>query len=342
MIKKIVDVCRKNIFWFLMLLVLNVMFGTFLWLIDEEGFVKLFCVMLLGSFGLYCISIFVVYKTESKKEKAILEFLENPDLHREKKAVNLGKGTEKNQIYLIGRKLREKDEKIKESNFNIQEYEEYIESWAHEIKNPLALMTFVLDNRKEEISPIIYRRLEYIRNQMQENIDRILYYARLKSVHTDYLFEKISLQKCCYDILKEYEILLQEQKFSIINEVQDIQVLADEKGLIFILSQVISNSIKYVKPEDKNPFLHLFTIADKEKGYLVLGIRDNGIGVKPYDIPFLFDKGFTGDIGEQRKRATGMGLYLAKQVALALNVRIEIVEEYNEGFEIHFLFPIIE
>lgn len=339
MIKKILNLCKKYIFWFILLAVYNVMFAIFLWLVDADGFTRLLCGIILGSLGLYCISIFVVYKAENRKEKAMTEFLENPDFIHEEEAAKLVTGREKSQLHVIGNLLRERDQKIKEQNLNIQEYEEYIEIWAHEIKTPLALMTFILDNREDEISPAVYHRLEYTRSQMQEDIDRILYYARLKSAHVDYMFERISLLECCQDVLNEYGILLQERKFRILNDVQDLYVISDKKGLVFLISQVISNSIKYAKIEDANPFLNLFTDINRESGDCILGIRDKGIGVKPYDLPFLFQKGFTGDIGEQRKRATGMGLYLVKQIADALTIKIEVMEEYKEGFEIHFQFP---
>ncbi len=339
MIKKLMDVCWKYRFWFIILAVYNILTAIFLWLVDSEGFTRLLCAVLLGSLGLYCISIFTMYKAENKKANAMSKFLENLDLIQEEEAAKLVTGIEKSQLHVIGRQLREKDQKIKDQNLSIQEYEEYIETWAHEIKTPLALMTFVLDNRKEEISLAVYHRLEYARSQMQEDIDRMMYYARLKSSHADYLFERISLQECCHDVLNEYEILLQERKFRIVNEVKDLQVISDKKGLVFLISQVISNSIKYAKTEDTNPILNLFTDIDRESGECVLGIRDNGIGVKPYDLPFLFHKGFTGDMGEQRKKATGMGLYLVKQIGDALKIKIEVMEEYKEGFEICFRFP---
>jgi len=339
MIKKILNLYKKYIFWFILLAVYNVMFAVFLWLVDADGFARLLCGIILGSLGLYGISIFVVYKAENRKEKAMNEFLENPDFIHEEEAAKLVTGREKSQLHVIGSLLRERDQKIKEQNLNIQEYEEYIEIWAHEIKTPLALMTFILDNREDEISPAVYHRLEYTRSQMQEDIDRMLYYARLKSAHVDYMFERISLQECCQDVLKEYGILLQERKSRILNDVQDLYVISDKKGLVFMISQVISNSIKYAKIEDANPFLNLFTDINVETGDCILGIKDEGIGVKPYDLPFLFHKGFTGDIGEQRKRATGMGLYLVKQIADALKIKIEVLEKYKEGFEIHFQFP---
>ncbi|WP_330625641.1 ATP-binding protein [Anaerostipes sp.] len=88
----------------------------------------------------------------------------------------------------------------------------------------------------------------------------------------------------------------------------------------------------------KTTFLKLYTKRDAESGDVTLAVRDNGIGVKPWDLPFIFEKGFTGDTKEKRKNSTGMGLYLAKQTADSLGIQIEIPEDYTEGFEIIFRF----
>ena len=58
-----------------------------------------------------------------------------------------------------------------------------------------------------------------------------------------------------------------------------------------------------------------------------------------YDLPFIFEKGFTGEIGEQRKNSTGMGLYLAKQVTERLKIALEVNNNYTDGFEISLIFP---
>ncbi|NFG62636.1 MULTISPECIES: sensor histidine kinase [unclassified Clostridium] len=342
MIRKLVSIFLKYKIWLVVIMIFNVMFGVFLWLIDANGFTYIFPTMIIGSILLYSLISFVVYGIDKRKEEALIEFIENPDLHEEEVCLSFLSGGEKEIIHLIGEKLRKKKELIKKQDLNLKEYEEYIETWAHEIKTPLALMTFVLDNRKEEILFPIYQRLEYVRTKMQEDIERMLYYSRVKSEHLDYIFTKISLDEISKDVVDEYKNLIEEQKITINNEVGNIQVLSDKKGLIFVLRQVLSNSIKYMDREKFNPFITLLTKIDNKSGNIMLVIKDNGIGVKPYDLPFLFDKGFTGDTGEQRKRSTGMGLYLAKQVADSLKFKIEVSEKYKDGFEISLLFPIIE
>ena len=72
----------------------------------------------------------------------------------------------------------------------------------------------------------------------------------------------------------------------------------------------------------------------REKGHTTLSIRDNGCGVKACDLPHIFEKGFTGDSGEKRKKSTGMGLYLVKQLADTLKIEITVKSEWMQGFEI--------
>ena len=177
-----------------------------------------------------------------------------------------------------------------------------------------------------------------MRTNIEENVERMLYYARIKNVCTDYVFEKVSLSYICGELLCGYENLLKEQKIRVINEVEDLNVLSDRKGLSFLIRQAVSNSVKYARQKTEASFLKLYTERDAESGDVTLAVRDNGIGVKPYDLPFIFEKGFTGDTKEKRKNSTGMGLYLAKQTADSLGIQIEIPKDYTEGFEIIFRF----
>lgn len=342
MIRNLINILLKYRVWFIVTIILNSMFGIFIWLINPESFIHIFPTMIIGSILIYGLIGFLLYNKEKRQVERIMEFIENPDLSEEEACLEFFYGEEKEVIKLIGSRLREKEEKIKNQDLNLKEYEEYIETWAHEIKTPLSLMTFVLDNRKEELSLPIYQRLEYSRSKMQEDIERMLYYSRVKADHLDYIFSEISLKEICNDVLGEYKNLIEEEKIVINNEVGDEKAFSDKKGLSFVLRQILSNSIKYTDKEKGQPFITLSTKVNKNHGNIKLIIRDNGIGANSYDLPFLFDKGFTGDTGQERKKSTGMGLYLANQVANSLNFKMEVSEEYKEGFEISLVFPIIE
>ena len=293
MIKRLRRVFEKNRLWIIVILTLNFIFGVLLWLSNDKAFIYIFPTMVIGSLILYCVTAFSIYKNDLKREEAISRFLEEPTKDIENEIISLFHYEEAQVIKYIGKILRQNKNTINIHKQGIDEYEEYIEAWAHEIKTPLGLMTFVLDNRKEEISAVVYKRLQYVRTKMQEDIERMLYYARLKSTCNDYFFKELSLKDSCIEVIEEYKVILQE------------------------------NGI------------------DENEKNIKLTIRDNGIGVKVYDLPFIFEKGFTGEIGEQRKNSTGMGLYLAKQVAERLKVGLEANDNYTDGFEISLTFPMI-
>ena len=85
----------------------------------------------------------------------------------------------------------------------------------------------------------------------------------------------------------------------------------------------------------------LLILADQTETQYLLKIKDNGIGVRKCDLPYLFEKGFTGDTGDSRKKATGMGLYLAKEIADDLNLTLDAASKWGEGFEMNIFFPIV-
>ncbi|MDY5912868.1 MAG: HAMP domain-containing sensor histidine kinase [Inconstantimicrobium porci] len=339
-IKRLIDVLDENRLWFIVVLALNILFGTLLWIIDSSSFSYIFPVMLIGSLIVYCSTIFICYINDNKRAKAFNDFLADPSKTNEDKIMNLFHGSQKNSVIEAGELLRSNLSDLKIKSAEMNEYEEYIEAWAHEIKTPLGLMTFVLDNRKEELSPSVYAKLEYSRTKIQENIERMLYYARLKATSNDFIFKELSLTEVCEDVLDEYSPILKEQNISITLNIDNLHVVSDKKSIEFIIRQIISNSIKYKNTDASNAYISLS--AEETDKAIILTIRDNGIGVKPYDLPFVFEKGFTGEIGEIRKNSTGMGLYLSKQVAKSLKINIEASESYTDGLEIRLSFPKVE
>ena len=337
MVKMLRGIFDKNRIWIIVILILNLIFGGLLWLVNDKAFLYIFPTMIIGSLILYFSTAVIIYKKDIKRKEAIDSFLNEPTIDMENEIISLFHNEEVEVIRNIGKILRENKNIINNYKQGIDEYEEYIEAWAHEIKTPLGLMTFILDNRKEEISSVVYKRLEYARTKIQENIERMLYYARLKSTHNDYFFKELSLKESCIEVIEEYKVILQEQSIAVILDIDDYNVLSDKRGIQFIIRQIISNAVKYKNLEVSEPYI-VITSDENEKNISLI-IRDNGIGVKIYDLPFIFEKGFTGEIGEQRKNSTGMGLYLAEQVAKSLKIKLEVSEKYTEGFEISLIFP---
>ncbi|MEF9951063.1 MAG: sensor histidine kinase [Clostridium sp.] len=338
MYNRLINTLSRNRLWIIAITSLNIIFGFLLWISNSSAFTYIFPTMIFASLMLYFSIVFYLYKSDSRREDALIEFIDYPNKDKEEDIRRVFTYSESVLILKIGEVLREKDNLIKSQKHGIDEYEEYIESWAHEIKTPLGLMTLILDNRREELSPYLYSRLEYARTKIHDDIERMLYYARIKSSGKDYFLMPLLLSDICNDVIDEYSILLKEHNIKYSIDIKECSIVSDKKSLRFMLKQIISNSIKYKDTSQNSSYISIFSVEDGNQ--IKLTIRDNGIGIKPYDLPFIFDKGFTGEKGEHRKNSTGIGLYLVKTIADDLKVNIEVNELYNKGFEIRLGFPI--
>ena len=241
----------------------------------------------------------------------------------------------------LGQHLRTQQEYGKEQKLKIADYENYIEKWAHEIKKPLSLMTLLLDNRKGEMSPLVHTRMLYVRDYARQSVEQILYFSRLGAVHKDYCFEQLSVLETCQEAVEDNYSLLEEAGFSVEYTENDYQVISDKKGLMFILGQIISNSVKYA---GNNPAPRLlFSIADSaDSEQISLSIKDNGTSIPLSDLPFVFDKGFTGDTGSYLSRSTGMGLYLVQKMATDLFITVELKNNSYGGTTVTLTFPKVD
>lgn len=322
--------------WLFLLFFVDAFAVLLLWILDTEAFSSLALIILLFTGLLFFGVCFVLIRFDRKRERAFLAFLENPDEYRQEELLRMLSGTQGDCILVLGEILRKKEQSYEKLSTQTEDYEEYVESWAHEVKTPLSLLSFLLDNRRDELPEAVNFKLDYIRSRMQESVDQMLFYARLKGTKKDYLFEQIPILPCIEEVLEDYKPLLDEKEFWIQCSLSDETVCTDFRGLRFLLGQLVSNSVKYCDMEPK-----LWFDFVQEESFFVLTVRDNGIGVRSCDLPYIFDKGFTGDSGENRKKATGMGLYLARGIAQDLNLSLEADSEWGKGLKISIKFPIV-
>ena len=322
--------------WLLLLFGVDAFGALLLWLADVQAFYALLAAALLATALLFLMVCLGLSRLEGKREQAFLEFLSDPDEYHEEALLKTLGMAQREYISLLGRKLRDNQAAYARLQVQLSDYEEYVESWAHETKTPLSLLTLLLDNRREELPQAVAFKLDYARNRIQESIGQMLFYARLKGTRKDYLFEPVHLCLCMEEVLEDYKPLLEEKRFQVHLHGLEGTVYSDRRGLSFLFGQIVSNSIKYCGKEPELIFRFFM-----ENDCHVLSIRDNGMGVRSCDLPYIFEKGFTGSSGEGRKKATGMGLYLAKGIAKELNITLDADSKKGQGFEMQVSFPVV-
>lgn len=224
-------------------------------------------------------------------------------------------------------------EQVNKYKYLQEDYKEYIELWIHEIKLPLATSKMIVENNKNKVTKSIEEELDSIENY----IEQALYYARSNTVEKDYYIKKCNLREIVNESIKKNKTSLIEEKVEInIHDLDNI-VNTDSKWIIFILNQIIQNSVKY-RNKEVIPSIEIYSLPKKDN--TILYIKDNGIGIKKGEITRVFDKGFTGSNGRlSSKKSTGIGLYLCKKLCKKLGMAIEINSIENEGTEIRLVFP---
>ena len=201
--------------WLIALACANVLFIFFAWFAYPEEFYSLIWLMISVSVGTSFIPLFILVKRHHKLQTVFHHFLTEPDEANEYALCEAAPISMHPFIHELGDNLRSRQAEIDNSGVQLVDYESYIENWVHEIKKPLSLMTLVLDNRKEELSPLVYSRMLHVRDHIRQDVEQILYFSRLGATHKDYYWEPLSVLTVCKEAISDNQTLLEEAGFTI-------------------------------------------------------------------------------------------------------------------------------
>lgn len=213
-----------------------------------------------------------------------------------------------------------------------KEYEDYIEQWIHEVKTPITSIHLMLENRISE-NPGLKKDLNVELSRLENDVELALYYARSEQIYRDYLIQKLNVRKVLLKVVNKNRTVIMNSSVAIDLDCDEaLYAYGDEKWLVFMLTQVLLNAIKYKAEADAKVVMR----AKRDNKRIVLNIIDNGKGIKKEELPRIFDKGFTGSNGRDNEKSTGMGLYLVHKLCEKLEIDIKADSVYGEFTEISF------
>ncbi len=195
---------------------------------------------------------------------------------------------------------------------------EYYTVWVHQIKTPITSMRLSLEAEDTPLS----RKLSSDLRQIEQYVEMVLAFLRLDSPTTDYVFKEYDIDGIVGQSVAKFASEFIARKIRLDYTPLEIRAVTDDKWLSFVIEQILSNALKYT-PRG------CVKIYRKEKKTFC--IEDTGIGIAPEDLPRVFEKGYTGYNGREDKRASGIGLYLCRQVCDRLGIGIGIASEPGRG-----------
>ncbi len=216
-----------------------------------------------------------------------------------------------------------------------QDQQDFITKWCHEIKIPLA--TACLINEKIQQMDV--------KDQLKEQLEKIKQYlnaalvsCKVQGTFDDLQVKKTKLEECVKSSIKNNRYFLMNHQVELQIDLHGEYVYSDPQWLIYIIDQIIANAIKYAK---EVPYIHIWSCQTENE--VKLNIQDYGEGIKDFDLPRIFERGYVGSNHHNGKyKSTGMGLYMVRLMIQKLGHEITVTSKENEGTCICISFRNIE
>ena len=236
-------------------------------------------------------------------------------------------------------KLKEIIDELERSNYELQQFA-YITS--HDLQEPLrtiASFTQLLERRyKGKLDADADEFIEFIVDaaiRMKEMIQGLLEYSRVGTQKVE--FKEVGMNDELEQALSNLHALINKNKADVTHDPLP-KVMADPDQMVRVFQNLISNAIKFRKP-DEPPKIHISCQIDKENNEYIFSVADNGIGIEKEYKDKIFEV-FKRLHAMGKYEGTGIGLSVVKRIIEQYNGRIWLESKLGEGSTFYFSLPI--
>ena len=324
----VISYLEEKIFFIIISLVFTLLLSIYLLLIGIDSSVVILLAILIIVF--IFISLLISYLLIKKRYKKIVNLVDSLDeKYLIKEVIDKPKNLENRAYYYaLDKSCKALNDKLSEVENSKEEYLDFLDSFIHDIKTPISALSLYADNNDDE-------KMKEEVVKISRLVDKMLFYTRSDVVEKDYFIKEVTLVDLVHPVLLDYKNYLLNYHIKVeVKDLDDLKVYTDIKWLNFIISQILSNSLKY--QNKKNRLVRIKGFEDKNN--IKLEIYDNGVGIKESDISKVFLKGFTGS-NRNKKNASGIGLYLTKKLCDKLGIDIKIESVYLKYTKVIITFP---
>ncbi|MCH1982067.1 sensor histidine kinase [Ruminococcus sp. OA3] len=216
---------------------------------------------------------------------------------------------------------------ILEKDRSMAELNDYYTLWAHQIKTPISAMNLLL----QEEGPADKKELATQLFKVEQYVDMVLQYLRTENISGDLTLKAYSLDEIIHQAVKKYARTFIQKKITLEYDEIGCNVITDEKWMVFVVEQLLSNALKYT-PQGKISIYRSKELPD------TLVIEDTGIGIAPEDLPRVCERGYTGYNGRSHQKSTGIGLYLCRKILTRLSHTLTITSKPGKGTKVQIGF----
>ncbi len=218
----------------------------------------------------------------------------------------------------------EKDRKIRQ---------EFFSNASHELKTPITSIRGYAELLCQDFASDDATRKDFLNRILKETehmtglIDDILMISRLESKDAEVTLSKVQMKTVLREVLESLEPQAAACQVEISGECSDICLQASVQQMRELLSNLVSNGIKYNRPGG-----HVWTRIRKGTEAVYIEVEDDGVGIEPEDQARVFERFFRVDKGRSRKMGgTGLGLSIVKHIAAYYGGSVKLESEPGKG-----------
>jgi signal transduction histidine kinase/CheY-like chemotaxis protein/ligand-binding sensor domain-containing protein len=225
-----------------------------------------------------------------------------------------------------------------------EEKTRFVTGITHELRTPLSLVLSPLQklSQSKNLLPTEKSLIEMSTrnaNQLLKVINEILY-VNASEQFLDSEFKVIPIELIVSKLIREYRILakMKNIKIRFINECKvQPKVFAIEKELEMVFSNLLSNAIKFTPQHGQV----MISLQEGSLNQINISIADNGGGIQPNDLPYVFERYFQAGSGDlSAEGGTGIGLYIALEFAKKAGGNIQVESELGKGSVFKVILPL--
>ena len=289
----------------------------------EDTMKRLLIIMIISIITSISVTIVVGYFMAKKTMKPVDQI--------RRAAVNISSNNLDERIDIKGRKdelgrLAETfNAMISRLKDSFQRINQFSIDVSHELKTPLTILkgetelALRKERTNEEYKRSMQSNLEEI-DRMSRIIDDLLLLSKTETKDIGMNLEKVDLRDLLADVCMNMKLFGENKGVEIVvKELEDIRLVGDELKLRRMITNVVENAIKYGHRGG-----HVIVSSYKQNGFACVNVEDDGPGISPGDIKYIFDRFYRADRSRKRASGSGLGLSISKWIAEAHKGSIDV------------------
>ncbi|MPW24580.1 two-component sensor histidine kinase [Alkalibaculum sp. M08DMB] len=203
---------------------------------------------------------------------------------------------------------------------------------THEIRTPLNVLQNNLEAMLDEVFPVTTERLNYLNDEVirfGKLLNNLNILKEFESESIKFNFETIYLDELLKDLKEDFFVASENKNIKLYYEIEpeiDYSIKGDKDKIRQVFINLISNAFKFTQVDGKVE-IKLYPYNRS----IIVEIKDDGIGIKNEDLPFVFERLYRGDKSRNQIDGSGLGLTIVKNILQFHNATIDVKSEENIG-----------